>query len=309
MPNIAANGISLEYEDHGNPADPTILLIMGLGTQMIAWPDAFVAALVQAGFRVIRYDNRDVGRSSWLNGKRTVSPMLLLAARRFGIRLPVPYTLTDMADDGLSLMDALGIPAAHIVGASMGGMIAQLIAARAPQHVLSLTSIMSSSGARNLPPAAPEIQSRLLGRPPKGATREQLFERSAETLKMISYPDPARPVSEFRKMANRAAERGNNPAGYTRHLLAIIADGSRVRRLSTIKVPTLVIHGAADQLVPVACGVDTAKHIPGARLEVIEEMAHDIPPSQISKLASLIAEHARAAQPDALHQTAKPVAL
>ena len=296
MPNIAANRISLEYEDHGDPANPAILLIMGLGTQMIAWPDVFVDALVQAGFRVIRYDNRDVGRSTWISIKPKFSPKLLILAQRFGIRLPVPYTLTDMAEDGIGLLDALGIPAAHIVGASMGGMIAQILTAKAPQRVLSLTSIMSSSGDRNLPPASPEIQSRLLGRPPKGATGEELLARSEETLKMISYPDPARPESEFRRLVNLSAQRGINPAGFTRHLLAIIADGSRVTRLSTIKVPTLVIHGAADRLVPPACGVDTAKHIPGARLEIIDDMAHDVPPSQIPKLASLVAEHARASQ-------------
>ncbi len=265
---------------------------MGLGTQMIAWPEALLQSLVEAGFRVIRYDNRDVGKSSWMRGKRTVSPMLMIAARRFGIRLSAPYTLTDMAQDGLGLMDALGIAKAHIVGASMGGMIAQILAAKAPERVLSLTSIMSSSGARGLPAAAPEIQSRLLGRAPKDATREQLLERSAETLKLISYADPKRTVSDFRAIVELATERGYNPAGYVRHLLAIISDGSRVTRLSSIKAPTLVIHGAADRLVPLACGMDTAKHIPGARLEVIEHMAHDFPPSQVPKIASLIVQHA-----------------
>ncbi len=301
MPNIIANQITLEYEDRGNPANPVLLLIMGLGQQLIAWPEAFVEALVEAGFRVIRYDNRDTGRSSWVNGKRSVGPVLYIAARRLGIRLPVPYTLTDMADDGLALMDALGISKAHIVGASMGGMIAQILAAKAPNRVLSLTSIMSSSGARGLPAAAPEIQSRLLGRPPKGATPAQLIEHSVETMRMISYADAGQPVSNFQAMVKLAAERGYNPGGFVRHLLAIISDGSRVQRLSTIQVPTLVIHGAADRLVPLACGVDTAKHIPGARLEIIEHMAHDLPPSQIPKIASLIAEHARASDSRVSH--------
>ena len=296
MPNITANRLSLEYEDRGDRSNPVMLLIMGLGQQMIAWPEAFVQALVEAGFRVIRYDNRDVGRSSWWNGRRAVSLSLSLAARRVGLRLPVPYTLTDMADDGLALMDALDISAAHVVGASMGGMIAQVLTAKTPKRVLSLSLIMSSSGARGLPGAAPEIQSRLLGRLPKDATRAQLLERSAETVKMISYPDPMRPFSEFQTMVEQAAERGYNPRGVVRHLLAIIADGSRVQRLSTIQAPTLILHGAADRLIPVACGIDLAKRIPGARLEIIEQMAHDIPPSQLPKIVSLIAEHARASR-------------
>ncbi len=296
MPNITANRLSLEYEDRGDRSNPVMLLIMGLGQQMIAWPEAFVQALVEAGFRVIRYDNRDVGRSSWWNGRRAVSLSLSLAARRVGLRLPVPYTLTDMADDGLALMDALDISAAHVVGASMGGMIAQVLTAKTPKRVLSLSLIMSSSGARGLPGAAPEIQSRLLGRLPKDATRAQLLERSAETVKMISYPDPMRPFSEFQTMVEQAAERGYNPGGVVRHLLAIIADGSRVQRLSTIQAPTLILHGAADRLIPVACGIDLAKRIPGARLEIIEQMAHDIPPSQLPKIVSLIAEHARASR-------------
>ena len=296
MPNITANRLSLAYEDRGDRNNPVLILIMGLGQQMIAWPEAFVHALVEAGFRVIRYDNRDVGRSSWWNGRRAVSLSLYIAARRVGIRLPVPYTLTDMADDGLALLEALDISAAHVVGASMGGMIAQVLTAKAPKRVLSLTLIMSSSGARGLPGAAPEIQSRLLGGLPKGATRAQLLERSAETVKMISTPDPMRPFSEFQRMVEQAAERGYNPGGVVRHLLAIIADGSRVQRLSTIQAPTLIVHGAADRLIPVACGIDLAKRIPGARLEIIEQMAHDIPPSRLAKIVSLIVEHARASR-------------
>ena len=295
MPSVVANRLSLEYEDHGNPGDPVIVLIMGLGQQMIAWPDALIDALVAGGFRVVRFDNRDVGRSTWLKGKRTVSPAFWVVMRRFGLRFPVPYRLIDMADDALGLMDALEIPAAHVVGASMGGMIAQLVTVKAPERVLSLTSIMSSSGARGLPAASPEIQARLFARPPKGSTRAQLLEHTAETLQMISYPDAAQDASEFLRFAELAAERGYNPAGFIRQLLAILADGSRVKRLGGITAPALVIHGAADKLVPVACGIDTAKRIPGARLEIIEEMAHDLPPSQRARVASLIIDHARAA--------------
>ena len=295
MPSILANDMSLEYEDRSERGDPVVVLIMGLGQQMIAWPETLIEALVAGGFRVVRFDNRDVGRSTWLKGKRTVSPAVWITARRFGLRLPVPYTLGDMADDALGLMDALSIADAHVAGVSMGGMIAQLVAVKAPKRVLSLSSIMSSSGARGLPGADPAIQERLLSRPPKGSTRAQLLEHTAETLRMIASPESAGDASEFLRFTQVAADRGYNPAGFIRQFLAILADGSRVRRLEKLTVPTLVIHGAADKLVPLPCGIDTAKRIPGARLEIIDEMAHDLPPSQIPRIASLLLDHARGA--------------
>jgi pimeloyl-ACP methyl ester carboxylesterase len=289
---VEANGVCLAYEEHGSLTDPVMLLIMGLGQQMIGWPNEFVDMLVESHFRVIRYDNRDIGLSTWIEDKAAISPAVFLEARRDGVVLPVPYTLTDMADDAIGLMDALRIEAAHIAGASMGGMIAQVLAAKAPDRVLSLISMMSSSGNERLPGPSPEIQSRLFVGPPKGATPEQLLEYTAETLRMIAYPDPQRPPDAFQVLVNRAAKRGVNRAGYARQLLAIVEDGSRVERLSTIKSPTLVIHGAADPLVPVACGMDTAAHIAGARLEVVEAMAHDLPPSQMRRLATMITEFA-----------------
>ena len=289
---VEANGIWLAYEERGSQNDPVILLIMGLGQQMIGWPEEFVRMLVESHFRVIRYDNRDMGRSTWIEDKPPVSPAAFIESRRDGVVLPVPYTLTDMADDAIGLMDALGIKAAHIAGASMGGMIGQVLAAKAPERVLSLISIMSSSGDEKLPGPAPEVQARLFVGPPAGATPEQLLEYSAETLRTIAYPDPERPPEAFRTLVERSAERGVNRAGYARQLLAIVEDGSRVQRLSTIKSPTLVIHGAADPLIPVACGVDTAAHVRGARLEIIEAMAHDLPPSQIRRIARMITEFA-----------------
>ena len=285
-----ANGIHIAAEDWGDVNDPVVLLIMGLGQQMIGWPDEFVSLLVESHFRVVRFDNRDMGESSWISDQPAVSPTAFLEARRNGTAVSVPYTLTDMADDALGLMDALGIHRAHVVGASMGGMISQILAAKAPDRVQSLISIMSSSGDPNLPGAAPEVQARLFVGPPKGATPEQLLDYAAETLRMIAYPDPERPADAFRSLVLRAAQRGVNRAGYARQLLAIVEDGSRVERLSTTKSPTLVIHGAVDPLIPVACGIDTAKHVPGARLEIIDHMAHDLPPSQISRIVDLIAK-------------------
>ena len=269
---VEANGIRLACEERGRTSDPPLLLIMGLGQQMIGWPDDFVDMLVAAQLRVIRFDNRDMGESTWIEDAGRVSAGSFLEARQAGVTLPVPYTLTDMALDAIGLLDALGIEAAHIAGASMGGMIAQIISALAPGRVLSLTSIMSSSGDPKLPGPTPEVQARLFVGPPKGSTPEQALAYTGETLRMIAYPDPAYSADAFQSLVERAAERGLNRAGYARQLLAIVADGSRVQRLSTIKAPTLVIHGAADPLIPVACGIDTAAHIPGARLQIIEQM-------------------------------------
>jgi pimeloyl-ACP methyl ester carboxylesterase len=251
--------------------------------------------LVNAGYRVIRYDNRDIGLSTHLHGAPAISPVWAVIAKRLNLPAPIAYTLEDMAGDATALMDALGIDAAHIVGASMGGMIAQLIAVRAPARVLSLTSIMSSSGAPGLPGPSPEIRRRLLAKRPAKPTRAQAAASGAESLRVISYPDPARAPDAFHDIAGRAFDRSYNPMGMRRQLLAIIDDGDRSSRLATIAAPTLVIHGADDRLVPVACSSDIAARIPGARLVVVDAMAHDLPPSQIPRLVGLITDHARAA--------------
>ena len=295
MPTIHANGIDLYYEDCGDPAAPAVLLIMGLGTQMIAWPPSLIDALTAAGFRVIAYDNRDIGLSTHLHGAPAVNPLIAIAATRFGLPFPLAYSLADMAADGVALLDALGIDAAHIVGASMGGMIAQNVAIRFPNRVLSLTSIMSSSGAAGLPGPSRAQRDRLTMRRPANPTREEAVAIGVEALKSISYSDPARDPDAFPTMAGRAFDRGTNPAGFRRQLLAIIADRERARRLAEVRAPTLVIHGRADPLVPLACGVDVAQRVPGAKMEVIDAMAHDLPPSQIAQVTALIVDHMREA--------------
>ena len=297
MPHVQANGVELFYEDFGDPADPAILLIMGLGTQMIAWPDAFVDRLVAAGFRVIRYDNRDIGRSTHLHDARAVSAMRAIIASRLGWSFPVAYTLNDMAEDAVALLDALKIGRAHVVGASMGGMIAQLLAVNDPDRVLSLTSIMSSSGAPGLPGAEPHIQKLLLRRPAPNLTREQAVAIGAEVQRAIAWPDPARDPGAFADLAGRSYDRGYNPIGARRQLLAIVHDGNRSARLAKVTAPTLIIHGAADPLVPYAHAEDLVTRIPGARLERIEDMAHDLPPSQLPRVVDLIVGHANAALP------------
>lgn len=297
MPNIRANGIDIFYEESGKPDAPVILLVMGLGTQMIAWPDELIQGLVAKGYRVIHYDNRDVGLSQRMDGAPAGSLVWAMLASRFALPVKSAYSLTDMAEDGVGLLSALGIEKAHIVGASMGGMIVQLMAANDPEKVLSMTSIMSSSGRPGLPGPRADIRKRMLKPRPANPTKEEAVKLGAEALEAISFADPSRTPTAFVDMAARAFDRGYYPIGMKRQLLAIVADGSRVERLKKITVPTLVVHGGADPLVPKAGSEDIARHIPGARLEIIEEMAHDLPPSQVGRMVDLIADHATASAP------------
>ncbi len=293
MPQVNANGIDIEYETFGSSSDPTILLIMGLGMQLIAWPETFCRELAANGFQVIRYDNRDTGFSTKFdNAKAPSVPALMI---RSFLRLPmrVPYTIRDMADDAIGLLDALDIPSAHIVGASMGGMIAQNLAAAYPAQVRSLTSIMSTSGHRSIPGADPLVSRHLFLSAPKQPDREAVIAHRARTIELIG--SPAFPIDEEtrREMAAISFDRSYYPAGFGRHVGAIIHDGDRRDRLRRITAPTLVIHGREDPLVPLAGGIDTAEHIPGARLEVIEGMGHNFPVELWPTMVGLVSDHAK----------------
>jgi pimeloyl-ACP methyl ester carboxylesterase len=292
VPTTRANGIDIYYEETGPVDAPVILLVMGLGTQMIAWPDELIQGLVGKGYRVIHYDNRDVGLSQRMDGAAAGSLVWAMLASRFGLPVRTAYTLTDMAADGAALLGALGIDKAHIVGASMGGMITQLMAANHPDKVLSMTSIMSSSGKPGLPGPRADIRKRMMVKRPANPTRGEAVAFGAESLQAIAFPDPKRLPTAFADMAGRAFDRGYYPIGMKRQLLAVVADGSRVSRLRTITAPTLVVHGGADPLVPKEGSEDIVRHIPGARLEIIEAMAHDLPPSQIGRMVELISAHA-----------------
>ncbi|WP_373475479.1 alpha/beta fold hydrolase [Sphingorhabdus sp.] len=294
MPAINANNVDLYYEDNG-PADaPVILLVMGLGAQMIAWPDEFIHGLVAKGFRVIHYDNRDVGMSQRMEGAQAPHLVWTLFKARLGLPVSVAYTLSDMAADGIGLLDALRIERAHVVGASMGGMIVQLMAANHRDRLFSMTSIMSSSGKPGLPGARADIQRRFMVKRSPNASRDEAVAFGTDLVSSFSYPDPAREENVHAEMTAKAFDRGYYPVGTRRQLLAIIADGSRVERLKKITTPTLVVHGAADPLVPKEGSEDIARHIAGARLEIIDEMAHDLPPSQVDRMVDLIANHAAA---------------
>ena len=293
MTAVSANGITIEYESIGDPAASPILLVMGLGMQLIAWPDAFCQGLVQRGFRVIRFDNRDCGLSSKIHARRQPNIVAALAAAWLRLPVRVPYTLDDMAADAVGLLDALEVPRAHIVGLSMGGMIAQVIAARYPDRVSSLTSIMSSSGRRKATQPRPDAKRALLSRPVDPTDPASVVEHLVCVFGAIGSPGFPTDPEALREQVSRNVRRGYHPAGVTRQLVAIIASGDRRRSLRKIAAPTLVIHGADDPLVPVEGGRDTARHIAGARLMVIDGMGHDLPPGLQPILVDAIAAHCR----------------
>ncbi len=288
-----ANGIDLCYEIFGEAGAEPMLLIMGLGGQMIHWDDEFCRQLAARGFRVIRFDNRDIGHSTKLSGGKRLSPIELLKLRFFRIPVAAPYRLHDMAQDTVALMDVLGIESAHVVGQSMGGMIAQEMAISFPQRLRSLTSIMSTTGDPRLPPPSRAATAILMAPPP--TTKEEYFARHARMWKVLrggSFPEDE---ALDRRRAQRNYERGLHPAGVARQLRAVLASGSRKERLRAVKVPTLVVHGSADPLVHPAGGKDTAASIPGAKLVMIEGMGHALPIRMWPEIIEAIAVHAHGA--------------
>ena len=294
MPQARANGINLEYETFGDRGAPPLVLIMGLGAQLVLWPDELCAALADAGHYVVRFDNRDVGLSTKLETPRRVRLVRAALASRLGFKVRAPYTLDDMAHDTVGLLDALQLERAHVVGASMGGMIAQILAARFPQRVDSLTLIMSTSGNPRLPGPRLELQLRLV-RPLPAHDREALIRHSMQTWRLIGSPQYPPDEQTLRAKVERSYDRSSYRKGLARQTLAIIASGSRVPLLRRIAAPTLVIHGEDDPLVPVAAGHDLAQHIPGARLSIIPGMGHDLPAALLPTFTRLIVQHAHEA--------------
>jgi pimeloyl-ACP methyl ester carboxylesterase len=297
MPVVDANGLRIDCDVHGDPAAPAVLLIMGLGMPAAMWPDAVVQTLTASGFRVVTFDNRDAGGSTRLEG--TPVPNVLRAIWRALRRRPVtaPYTLDDMASDTAGLLDVLGIGQVHVVGASMGGMIGQLLAARHPARVLSLTSIMSNSGnpERRIAFGRWQALRAIIHRPPPPDDHEAVVQHLTRVFGVIGSPGFRHELGQMRPLFERVARRGLYRNGTARQLLAILATGDRRPLLGRIVAPTLVLHGAEDPLVPIAAGVDTAANIPGARLEVIPGMGHDFPPGLMARIATRVAEHCRAA--------------
>ncbi|MDQ0571857.1 pimeloyl-ACP methyl ester carboxylesterase [Variovorax paradoxus] len=292
---LQANGLQIEVEDTGGEGRPVALLIMGLGMQLVGWPQAFVQSLVDAGFRVVRHDNRDIGLSQGFDHAGTGNIVWESIRQRLGLQVRSAYTLQDMARDSLGVLDALGIKHAHVIGASMGGMIAQHLAAEAPDRVTSLVSIMSSSGARGLPGPKSDVAAMLLRRPLGGGEAE-LVAHSVRLLRLIQSPAYPQSTEELTERLTFSMRRAYRPAGMFRQMLAIGADSRRPEVLPRIKCPTLVLHGEADALVPMACGQDTAKRIPGSKFISIPGMGHDLPPEVCAILVNHIAPFLHAAE-------------
>jgi pimeloyl-ACP methyl ester carboxylesterase len=282
-----ANGVELAYDEIGDPDGEPLILIMGLATQMIHWDVDFCGMLADRGYRLIRFDNRDIGRSTQID-----APVPGTATMLLGLGKPA-YRLPDMAADTVGLLDHLGIDTAHVVGASMGGMIAQTVAIEHPQRVRTLTSVMSTTGNRRLGLPKWSAFGAILGRP--GRTRDEFIDRAVKTFKVIGSPAYEMDEPRFRELIGLAYDRGHSPGGVARQLHAITTSGDRTKRLRRLNVPALVIHGSSDPLVRLAAGKATARAIPGARLEIIEGMGHDFPRPLYERFADLIDTNARRA--------------
>jgi len=290
MPKAKANNIEIEYETFGDPSSEPLLFVMGLGAQMIRWPEELCMLFVNKGFYVIRFDNRDVGLSTKFEEAGVPDIMKEIKAIQRGKTISPPYTVEDMADDAVGLLDALNIEKAHICGASMGGMIVQIIAFRHPTRVLSLTSIMSTTGNPNLPQPKPEAMQVLLK--PAPTEREAYIEESVKRYRILYGSGFPFPEDQIRELVAVLYDRSFYPQGMTRQLFAILGTENRVSKLGSIKVPTLVIHGGDDPLVPVEGGKETAASIPGAELIIIEGMGHSLPPETWPQILDAIAKNA-----------------
>lgn len=282
---LQSNGLRMAYEEFGDPADPAILLVAGLYNQLVRWPLKFCELLVANGFRVIRFDNRDIGLTDKMDGVR--APSFFRLALKHYLRIPIsaPYSLDDMADDTVGVLDALNIQQAHIVGMSMGGMISQLVTGKYPHRILSLTSIMSTSGERGKGVASAKVSAAML----QPVTKERsALDNAVNIWQLIG--SPAYPMSDddVRTLIKAEHKRSSNPAGYMRQIAAIRNAPGRAKLLRAITAPVLIIHGNQDLLVPVSGGIDTAKHIAHAQLELFEGMGHTLPAELLPRFVELI---------------------
>ncbi len=287
---VKANNIEIVYDTFGDSSASPLLLIMGLSSQMIFWDEAFCQELATRGYWVIRFDNRDVGLSTKFDEAGVPDLMQLMMKVQQGEAIEAPYTLLDMAADAIGLLDALEIDTAHIVGASMGGMIAQTIAINYPERIRTLTSIMSSTNHPDLPQPEPDALAVLITQPP--SDREEYIEYSVKTWALLNGPQFPLDEKLIRERSARAYDRCYNPAGSGRQLAAILASGTRREKLQGVKAPSLIIHGDTDPLVPLDGGKDTAKSIPGAEMLIIEGMGHSIPAEVAPKIIDAITRHA-----------------
>jgi pimeloyl-ACP methyl ester carboxylesterase len=291
------NGVWLEYEVHparhggdesGEPR-ASILLIMGLGLQLISWPQSLINGLTQAGFQVITFDNRDVGLSTIFDHEGVPNLLWQSLKQKMGLHVKPLYSLEDMAMDAEAVLDACGIDQAHVLGMSMGGMIAQRLAIHSPHRLRSMVSLMSSSGAKDLPGPQTELLERMFASPQE-QTLDAYVTQALGVFDALASPDFRDDINSMRERVVKAIERSYHPGGVIRQMSAVMADSARAPLLHTIKTPTLVIHGLADPLVPIACGIDTAKRIPGAQWMEIKNMAHDLPQCLVPLVQAILIE-------------------
>jgi len=294
MTRTAANGIDIEYDTFGDKNGSPLLLIMGLSSQMLAWPESFCQKLAQNGHWVLRFDNRDVGLSSKIEAVGVPDLMAAMAAHQQGQPVGAPYTLSDMAADAVGLMDALKLETAHVCGLSMGGMIAQVMAIEHSRRVLSLISMESTTGDPTLPPAKPEAVEAMLSPPPKD--RNGYILHTAEVFRAFSGGSDKFDETLEKELSANSYDRSFYPLGFILQLAAILASGDRTQSLASVTAPTLVIHGAADPLVPLAHGLATARAIPGAKLLVVEGLGHGMAyPALWDQIVGAIRQHTRGA--------------
>ena len=292
MAKILSNGLKLEVEEFGSPSNPSILLIMGLAAQLTRWPEAFIGPLVDKGFHVVAFDNRDIGLSEKLVSERASSPLAVALLGTVGLAsLLAPYKLTDMAKDTVGVLDALDIDSAHIIGASMGGMIGQILCAEHPERVRSFTALMSSTNNPALPKAHPKLTLEVLTARKGARTREELIDITLRIWTLIGTKNSGRDPVEFRQLVADSIDRNSSSSGIRRQMAAIIATRDLRDWTRKVTAPSLVIHGSDDPLVPVENGLDIAAEISNARMEIIEGMGHDIPPRFLTTIVDHVLEH------------------
>ncbi len=294
MPIIDANGTGIHVECHGNPDGLPLLLVRGLGSQIIHWPDALIRCFVDHGMRVIVPDNRDAGLSQKFDDLETITADEALHREAAGLPVEAPYSIVDMAADHVGVLDHFGLARAHIFGISMGGMIVQTMAFTYPERVITMTSVMSSSGSRDLPSSTPEVRRLLLASPDDPDDRDSVIAFTLACDRVWGSPGYPFDEGERAGLVGRAFDRCYTPPGVLRQYLAVRQDGSRVERLKTIRAPGLVIHGTDDTLLPIEHGRDTAGHIPGCVLIEIPGMGHDLEGALAAMIAGFTAHHARA---------------
>ena len=288
MAQVDANGVQIEYESFGSPENETVLLVMGFGAQMTLWPVELCEELVRRGYHVVRYDNRDCGLSQKFSELGQPDMGAMMTALMEGKPVEAPYTLDDMAADGMNLLTALGIEKAHIAGASMGGMIVQTMAANHPDRVLSVTSIMSTTGNPEVPQGKPEAMAALTTPLPENAGIDDIVAQGLTVWRLSRSPKFHDDEERIRARTERDAKRSFFPEGTTRQMAAIVASGDRRPKLKTLKMPAVVLHGTDDALIPVEGGKDTAANIPGADLRIVEGMGHDCPLALVDTFADAI---------------------